>query len=217
MFTKLGIFLCTCRCEPVTEHTNVCNFIRSITHYHTVVSNESEAILESLSDLTRSKSNKCNQFIAFFLCYYLFRNCELHNTSDPTSGLQLSICKSKCSDLYKVGSECLDESDFHTALEISKYNKAVHEIVAWAFNFSCSNPTTYAVPGVPISNISCDNVSFIDGLLPIASKWRSTGHTLLYIMQPIAICVCVQRLSFNTTIISFKMIVLVFPLLQNCM
>ena len=115
----------------------MCNFIRSATHYHIVVSNESEAILKSLSDLTQSKSNKCNQFIAFFLCFYLFRNCELHNATDTSSGLQLSICQSKCSSLLKVGNECFAKRDFLTALEISNYNEAVQEIVAWAFNFSC--------------------------------------------------------------------------------
>ena len=92
----------------------------------------------------------------------MFRNCELHNTSDPSSGLQLSICKSKCSGLSKIGVECINESDLQTLLEISNYN----EIIAWALNFNCYDPSTYAVPGVPISNTSCDNLSFIDGLLP---------------------------------------------------
>ena len=147
----------------------MCNFIHSATHYHIVVTNESETILQSVTELIQSKSNKCNQFIAFSLCLYLFRNCELRKTSDPSSGLQLSVCQSKCSGLLKVASECLDESDFQTALEISNYNKAVHEIVAWTLNFNCYDPTTYAVPGVPISNTSCNNLSFIDGLLPSTS------------------------------------------------
>ena len=58
--------------------------------------------------------------------------------------------------------ECLDEDDFQTGLEDSNYK----EMVTWALNFNCYNPTTYAVPGVPISNTSCDNISFIDDLLP---------------------------------------------------
>ena len=168
MFTESIYYLCPYRCEPATEHTSVCNFIHSAaTYYHIVVSNESDAILKSLSDLThvQSKSNKCNQFFAFALCLYLFRNCELRNISDSSSGLQLSICKSKCSGLLKVTSECLYESDFRTLLEISNNNEAVHEIVVWSLNFDCYDPTTYAVPGVPISNTSCDNISFIDGLL----------------------------------------------------
>ena len=104
--------------------------------------------------------------MAFSFCLYLFRSCELRNTSDPSSGLQLSICKSKCSSLSKIGVECINETDFQTLLEISKYNEVVHEIVVWALNSDCYNPTTYAVPGVPISNTSCNNISFIDGLLP---------------------------------------------------
>ena len=144
----------------------MCNFIRSATNYHIIVSNESDALLLGLNDLKQSKSNKCNQFIAFSICLYLFRNCELRNTSDPSSGLQLSICKSKCSSLLKVSSECFPKRDFQTAHENSNNNEALQEIVGWAFNFSCYDPTTYAVPGVPISNTSCDNISFIDGLLP---------------------------------------------------
>ena len=164
----LCIFLCTYRCEPVTKHTrsNVCNFIHDFPiHYHIVVSNESEAILQSVNDYTqsKSKSNKCNQYIAFTICFYLYRNCELHNSSDPSSGLQLSICQNKCSSLLKISAECLDEHDFKTGLENSNYNK---EMVAWGLNFNCYNPISYAVPGVPISNTSCDNISFIDGLLP---------------------------------------------------
>ena len=130
--------------------------------------------MQSVSELRQSENNKCNQLIAFFLCYYLFRNCELRNTSDPSSGLQLSICRSKCSGLLKVGNECLDESDFQTVLEISNNNEAVHEIVAWALNFDCYDPTAYAVPGVPISNTSCDNIGLIDGLLPSASAGELT-------------------------------------------
>ena len=173
MFTAILYIYCTCRCELATKHASVCDFLDSATHYHIVVSNESEAILaialQSLSKLIRSKSNKCNQFIIFSLCFYLFRYCELHNTSDPSSGLQLSVCQSKCSSLIMIGSECLYESDFQTLLEVSNYNEAIQEIAVWALNFDCYNPITYAVPGVPISNTSCDNISFIDGLLTTTS------------------------------------------------
>ena len=164
-------FLCTCRCELDAEQ-NPCAFIHSHSlhsHYHIVVTNETEATLQSWNDLTRSKSKKCNQFIAFSLCFYLFRNCELRNTSDPSSGLQLSICKRKCSGLTKLGNECFDESDI-SALENSNYTKTEYDIIAYALIFNCSDPSTYAVPGVPISNTSCDDIDFIDGLLPIASK-----------------------------------------------
>ena len=176
MFTKLCICLCTCRCEPVTEHGNLCGFFRSATNYHIVVSNESEVILQGLNDLTQSKSNKCHQFIAFIVCFYLFRNCELQNSSDPSSGLQLSMCKTKCSAIFEVGVECLNETDFQTAFEIGKNNEVVREIIVWALNFSCSDPTTYAVPGVPISNTSCDNISLIDSLLPTTSSGELDIH-----------------------------------------
>ena len=156
----------------------MCNFIQSPTNYHIVVTNESEAVLQTLGDFTQSNSNKCNQLSAFFLCFYLFRNCELHNTSDPSSGLQLSICQSKCPSLFKVGAECFEESNFQTStvLEKSNNNTAVQEIVATALKFNCHDPTTYAVPGVPISNTACDNVSFIDDLL------QSTSATELDIL-----------------------------------
>ena len=131
----------------------------SPTHYYIVFSNGSKALLQSVSEFTQGKNNKCNQFITFTFCSYLFRSCELHNLSDPSSGLQLSICQSKCSSLLKVTSECLDESNFQNV------DEALQEIVAWYLNFNCYNPSSYAIPGVPISNTSCDNISFIDGLL----------------------------------------------------
>ena len=134
-----------------------------------------------MSDLTQSKTNKCKQFIAFFLCFYLYRTCELRNTSDPSSGWQLSICKNKCASLVKVGIECLNESNFQTALENSNNNEAVQEIVALSLNFNCYDPTTYAVPGVPISNTSCDNIIFIDDLLPSTSAGELENMYLQHI------------------------------------
>ena len=161
------ILLCTCRCEPATDQTTLCNFIHSPTNYYIVVTNESEAILQSVGVLAKNKDLKCNQFFAFSLCLYLFRNCELHNTSDPSSGWQLSVCKNRCSDLNKLTVECIDQSGIQTLLENSN-NEAIPIFIAWALNFNCSDPTSYAVPGVPISN-TCDNISFIDGLLPSTS------------------------------------------------
>ena len=144
-------------------------FIRSDTNYHIVVSNETEAILDSVAVLKQNTSDKCNQFLAFTLCLYLFRNCELSNASDPSSGLQLSICTSKCSSLYKVSGKCIDDSNLMTVRNYSN-NQAVHELIAWSNNFDCFDPSTYTLPNVPISNTSCDDISFIDGLLPSAGE-----------------------------------------------
>ena len=163
------IILCTCRCEPATDQRTLCNFIHSPTNYYIVVTNESEAILQSVGVLAQNKNSKCNQFIVFFLCFYLFRNCELHNTSDPSTGWQLSICTNRCSDLKTLSVECIDEYSINALLEMSD-NEAIPIFIAWAANFRCSDPSTYGVPGVPIGNTSCDDVSYIDSLLP--SKCR---------------------------------------------
>ena len=179
MFTKLCIFLCTCRCEPVTGHTSLCDFIHSFTHYHIVVTNESEVIMQAAFELAQRKNSKCNQFLAYSLCLYLFRNCELRNTSDPSSGWQLGICKNRCSDLMKVGVECFNGSHFQTAVENLSDNEDIIEFAAWAMNFSCYDPTTYAIPGVPISNTSCDNISFVDGLLPSTSTGEPDIHAFI--------------------------------------
>ena len=143
----------------------MCSFIRSNTNYRIVVSNETEAILDSVAVLKQNNSDKCNQFLAFTLCLYLFRNCELSNVSDPSSALQLSICTSKCSSLHKVASKCIDESNYETVAQYSN-NQAVHQLIAWTRNFDCFNRSTYTLPNVPISNTSCDDISFINGLLP---------------------------------------------------
>ena len=125
--------------------------------------------MQAAFEYTQRKNNKCNQFLVFSLCVYLFRNCELHNTSDPSSGLQLSVCKNRCPDLMKVGVECFNESHFQTVVETLSDNESILKLAAWGLNFNCYDPTTYAVPGVPISNTSCDNISFIDNLLPSTS------------------------------------------------
>ena len=125
--------------------------------------------MQAAFELTQRNNKKCNQFIAFSFCHYLFRNCELRNTSDPSSGLQLSVCKNRCSDLMKVDVECFNESHFQTVVENLSDNEDIFKLAAWSLNFNCSDPTTYALPGVPISNTSCDDISFIDGMLPNTS------------------------------------------------
>lgn len=157
------------RCEPATKLTNVCGFFPSPTSYRISVHNESEVILQSVVDLAHSKNNKCNQLVAFSACFYLFRNCELRNASDPSSGVQLRICQNKCPGLTQLIYECIDADNFQTVIEDSNYNEAVLELVDWALNFSCHNLSTYILPKVPISNTLCDNISFIDDLLPSES------------------------------------------------
>ena len=182
------MLLCTCRCEPAiaTDQTTLCPFIHSSTNYYIVVSNESKAILQSVGVLAKNKDFKCHQFIGFSLCLYLFRNCELRNTSDPSSGWQLSVCKNRCSDLSKLSLECVNQSNIPTLLENN--NEAIHIFIAWALNFNCSDPTSYAVPGVPISNTSCDNVSFIDGLLPSTTA----GNILVACVLCAFVCICTR-------------------------
>ena len=134
--------------------------------------------------LAQNKNSKCNQFIVFFLCFYLFRNCELHNTSDPSSDWQLSICENRCSDIKTLFIECIDQLSIQTLLNNSN-NEATHIFIAWILNFNCSDPTTYAVPGVPIGNTytSCDNVNYIDGLLPSISTGNIYTFLNLYIRE----------------------------------
>lgn len=176
---SLCLFLCTCRCQPAKGESTLCNFIHSPTNYHIVVSNESDVILQALSQHTQTNSNKCNQFSAFFICLYLFRSCKLHNVSDPSSAVQLSVCQNKCPAIFKLSDECVDRMTVQTLLNSSG---ALHTFIDWALNFSCYDPTSYAVPQVPISD-TCDNISFIDALLLspgdiIKMLWL---HMLLYI------------------------------------
>ena len=182
----------------------MCNFINSTTHYHIVVTNESEAILQSVNELTQTKNNKCNQFIAFSLCLYLFRNCELRNSSDPSSGMQLSICQSNCYGLLRITVECLDDSDFRALLQNSNYNE---EIAAWALNFNCYNPSTYGIPGVPISKTSCNNISFIDGLTSAGELTNTycSCHSINFDCTTSNPCL-EQSCNTNNNIITVKMI-----------
>ena len=127
------------------------------------VSNQSEFIVQRVSEITANKSSECGQFIAFALCFYLFRNCELSNFSDPTSGAQLIICSEKCMGITELYKECVIKQKF---VVNTFESEALHSLISLAARFECSNPDTYIIPHVPISNRSCDNFSYIDHLLP---------------------------------------------------
>ena len=142
----------------------MCSFYPSPTNYEIIITNESQFIVQSLSDSIRKIRNKCNQFLAFGLCFYMYRSCELHNVSDPDSGSQLPICRNKCEGLDRLAQEC--NKEVLQFLFESLQNKALEDLVSLAARFMCSDPNTYIIPQVPVSNKSCDNLSYIDHLLP---------------------------------------------------
>ena len=129
------------------------------------ITNESQFIVESLIDLTDSMNSKCNQYSAYSLCFYLFRSCELHNVSDPDSGSQLPICRNKCEGFDKLFQECTDKEKLQIAADTTQ-SKVLHNFVTSSERFMCSDPNTYIIPQIPVSNTSCDDVSYIDSLLP---------------------------------------------------
>ena len=145
------------------------------------VSNQSEFILRHVSGITGNKTSKCSQFIAFALCFYLFRNCELGNVSDPTSGSQLIICSEKCTGVTELYKECISVENLQLA--VNTQNEALRTLFSLAARFVCSEPDTYIIPHVPVSNKSCDNFSYIDHLLPSDSE----GELLLYILHTFAL------------------------------
>ena len=123
-------------------------------------------ILKLLIDASKNAGSKCNQLIAFAVCFYLFRSCELRNVSDPASGYQLTICPEKCTGIDKLIQECSDISikGLLTIVENSQL-EALRNVFPSA-QIKCSNPNTYIVPQVPVSNRLCDDASYIDSLLP---------------------------------------------------
>ena len=156
------------RCEQLVPHNSACGFILSRTKYKMAITNESEFILQHLSDATGSigiTSSKCDQFVIFALCFYLFRSCELRNDSDPASGSQLTICKNKCGGIDEVYQECINKDKVQIFVANST-NEVLHHLVTLSERFMCSDPNTYIIPQVPVSNRSCDDVSYIDHLLP---------------------------------------------------
>ena len=111
---------------------------------------------------TDNTNSKCNQFLALALCFYLFRSCEIHNVSDPTSGSQLPICRNKCAGLDIFYQECYNKDD----TIINSQDEVLLRLASLAEGFTCSDPDTYIIPQVPVSNRSCDDLSYIDYLLP---------------------------------------------------
>lgn len=157
------------RCEPA-KYRDACSIIRSSTNFQIVVSNESLIILQHVSKVIENKSNKCSRFISFFLCFYFFRECELSNVSNPSSGSQLIICRDKCAGVTELYQECVISGDNLETIAENSDSQAVHKFVSKAMGFMCSDPKTYAIAGVPISNTSCNDMSYIESLLSNAGE-----------------------------------------------
>ena len=153
------------RCEHVQEqHNHLCHRFRSPTNYQITVTNEYQFILRFLGNNTKNKlSNECYEFISIFVCFLLFRSCELQNVSDPTSGSQLTICEDKCAGVDKLFQECTNTENLWIAVGNST-NELLHSLVSISVNFTCSNPDTYIVHRVPISRL-CTDLHYIDHLL----------------------------------------------------
>ena len=157
-------YLLKCRCE-VERPDHGCSLFHSPTNYQLSITNKSQFIIEHLLSEVNSGSSKCDQFIVFGLCFYLYRSCELRNVSDPTSGSQLPICREKCAGFDKLYQECTNKEKLQIMVENSQI-EALNNLVTVAERFMCSDPNTYIIPQVPVSNKSCDNVSYINHLLP---------------------------------------------------
>ena len=164
------------RCEPEKHFGDMCSPYHSPTSYQMAITNESRfeiwrQLLKTYhsTSLTGSDS-KCKEFFAFTLCFYLFRSCELDNVSDSTaSGFQLTICKEKCADVDKLYQECTSKINVQTALGNAQI-EVLQNLVSRAKKFECSNPDTYTIPQVPVSNRSCDDVSYLNYLFSSEGK-----------------------------------------------
>ena len=166
------------RCEQEQHRGDVCSFYPSPTNYQMAITNESQIILKLLSDITNNTGRKCNQFITFAVCFYLFRSCELRNVSDPTSGSQLTICPEKCAGIDKLIQECSDISVKGLLMVVENSQLEVLRNIIPSSQIKCSSPDTYIVPQVPVSNRLCDNASYIDSLLPSEGTLSFTSTIL---------------------------------------
>ena len=130
-----------------------------------------QELLKTYHPISLSRSDsKCREFFAFTLCFYLFRSCELNNDSDSTaSGFQLTICKEKCADVDKLYQECTSKINVQTALGHAQI-EALRNLVSLAKKFKCFDPNTYIIPQVPVSNRSCDDVSYLNDLFSSEGK-----------------------------------------------
>ena len=124
--------------------------------------NESQILFQLLNANTDKTNSKCNQFFALALCFYLFRSCELRNVSDPTSGSQITICREKCAGVDKLYQECYNKDN----TVINSQDEALLHLASLTEGFTCSDPDTYIIPQVPVSNRLCNDISYIDHLLP---------------------------------------------------
>ena len=148
----------------------MCSVYDSPTNYIMTTDKEGQILFQLLSVNTDKTNSKCNQFFALSLCFVLFRSCELRNVSDPDSGSQLPICRDKCAGVDKLYQECYNTEGIQTAASGSSQEKAFSVLISKAEKFMCSDPDTYIIPQVPVSNRSCDDISYMDHLLPAKSK-----------------------------------------------
>jgi len=145
-----------CRCM-VAQNQDICGLIQSTTHYHFVITNNTDHIVDTIREKVASKSSKCNQFIAFSVCFYSFRGC------DPSVGSQLLICEDKCPLIISLYQECVNITVLKILKDNAKDNDTL-EFLEFAATFKCLSPETYTIPDVRVNATRCATLPFFDGL-----------------------------------------------------
>jgi len=141
----------------VAQNQDICGLIQSTTHYHFVITNNTDLIVNTIRENFDSKSFKCNPFIAFSVCFYSFREC------DPSDGSQLLICEDKCPLIDSLYQECVNITVLKILKDNAKDNDTL-EFLAFATTFNCLSPETYTIPDVRVNAAKCETLPFLDSL-----------------------------------------------------
>ena len=141
----------------VAQNQDICGLIQSTTQYHLVITNNTDHIVDTIREKVSSKSAKCNQFIAFSVCFYSFRDC------DRSDGSQLLICEDKCPLIISLYQECVNITVLKILKDNAKDNDTL-EFLEFATTFNCLSPETYTIPDVHVNATRCATLPFLDSL-----------------------------------------------------
>ena len=124
--------------------TGTCTIIRDSQFYVPVMERrDDKTLFQTLSDLRESINfdSFCVDVVLSIACYYLFPDCNVE------VGSQLVFCQSVCPEIEMLKAICSEE--------FNALRRTESDFADFLTNLTCSDPSTYAIPGVQIDQDKC--------------------------------------------------------------
>ena len=116
-----------------------------------------DTLFQTLSELVASINTNsfCVDAVLTIACYYLFPDCNVE------VGSQLVFCPSVCPSIEILKSRCSEE--------FNELKNSKTDFANFLTNLTCSDPDTYALPGVQIDQESCVDLQNLGEYLCVLS------------------------------------------------